>query len=106
MLALTAQQTSYDIKYYTNDWWHRILFASQLAIYAMLAALSGSFNVGWQVSFDAMNPFVGDNTELTGEAIRENEVNSMAKSFGGVNAILVASRLFLLAQHLRGSDLN
>ncbi|KIO30449.1 hypothetical protein M407DRAFT_154030 [Tulasnella calospora MUT 4182] len=98
---LWATQTTYDIKYYTNDWWHRALFASQLGIYAILAAFSGSFNVGWEVDSDAMDPFVGNNTALTGQAIRQNEVNSMTKSFRGVNIILFLSRLLLLAQYLR-----
>ncbi|KAG9042156.1 hypothetical protein FS837_011231 [Tulasnella sp. UAMH 9824] len=98
---LWATQTTYDIKYYTNDWWHRALFASQLGIYAILAAFSGSFNVGWEVDGDAMDPFVGNNTALTAQAIRQNEVNSMTKSFRGVNIILFFSRLFLLAQYLR-----
>ncbi|KAG8935213.1 hypothetical protein FRC01_005469 [Tulasnella sp. 417] len=98
---LWATQTAYDIQYSTNDWWHRILFACQLAIYAALAAFSGSFNVGWQLSSSAMNPFVGDTTELTGQAIREYEVNSMVKTFKAVNIILFVSRLLLFAQQIR-----
>ncbi|KIO30430.1 hypothetical protein M407DRAFT_20494 [Tulasnella calospora MUT 4182] len=98
---LWATQTTYDIRYYTNDWWHRILFASQLAIYAMLAALSGSFNMGWQLSSDARN-LSGENiNDLTNQAIHENEMNSMVKTFEGINIVLFASRLFLFAQYLR-----
>ncbi|KAG9029105.1 hypothetical protein FS837_003638 [Tulasnella sp. UAMH 9824] len=75
---LWATQTTYDIKYYTNDWWHRAFFASQLGIYAILAAFSGSFNVGWEVDGDAMDPFVGNNTALTAQAIRQNESSGTA----------------------------
>ncbi|KAG8940002.1 hypothetical protein FRC04_005687 [Tulasnella sp. 424] len=98
---LWATQTTYDIKYYTNDWWHRALFASQLAIYTILAALSGSFNIGWEISGDAMSPFTGNNTALTGQAIRENEVLSMKRSLIGINIVLFISRMFLLLQYLR-----
>lgn len=100
------RQTTYDIKYYTNDWWHRGLFASQLAIYAILAAVSGSFNIGWQISSDAMNPFIGDNTYLTGKAILENEILSMKKSLSGVNIILFVSRMLLFLQYLRGMSMT
>ncbi|KAG8959655.1 hypothetical protein FRC05_007599 [Tulasnella sp. 425] len=93
--------TTYDIKYYTNDWWHRALFASQLAIYVVLAALSGSFNVGWEPNGDTMNPFTGNNTALTGKAIRENEVLSMKTSLSGIIMVLFISRMFLLLQYLR-----
>ncbi|KAG9019441.1 hypothetical protein FRB90_002264 [Tulasnella sp. 427] len=98
---LWATQTAYDIKYYTNDWWHRALFASQLAIYAVLAAFSGSFNIGWEIDSDAMEPFTGNSTALTSQTIVENEVTSMEKSFKGVNIILFASRLLLFAQYMR-----
>ncbi|KAG8938797.1 hypothetical protein FRC04_007526, partial [Tulasnella sp. 424] len=98
---LWATQTTYDIKYYTNDWWHRALFASQLAIYVVLAALSGSFNVGWEPNGDTMNPFTGNNTALTGKAIRENEVLSMKTSLSGIIMVLFISRMFLLLQYLR-----
>lgn len=53
-----------------------------------------------------MNPFTGNNTELTSQAIRESELNSMTKSFIGINATLFVSRMLLLAQYLRGSDLS
>ncbi|KIO30446.1 hypothetical protein M407DRAFT_20506 [Tulasnella calospora MUT 4182] len=98
---LWATQTTYDIKYYTNDWWHRGLFASQLAIYAILAAVSGSFNIGWEISSDAMHPFTGNNTALTGKAIRENEVLSMKNSLIGVNIVMFVSRMLLFVQYLR-----
>lgn len=97
-------QTTYDIKYYTNDWWHRGLFACQLTIYAILAAVSGSFDIGWEISSDAMNPFTGNTTALTGEAIRENKILSMEKSLSGVNIILFVSRMLLFVQYIRGSQ--
>ncbi|KAG9019442.1 hypothetical protein FRB90_002265 [Tulasnella sp. 427] len=98
---LWATQTSYDIKYYTNDWWHRALFASQLAIYAILAAFSGSFNVGWELDNDATDPFTGNSTALTSQTIVQNSENSIEKSFRGVNILLCISRLLLFAQYVR-----
>ncbi|KAG8940004.1 hypothetical protein FRC04_005689 [Tulasnella sp. 424] len=98
--------TTYDIKYYTNDWWHRVLFASQLGVYAILAAFSGSFNVGWEISSDTMDIFTGNATALTAEAITTNEKNSMVKSFTGVNIMLFISRMLLFAQYLRGRSLR
>ncbi|KAG8973239.1 hypothetical protein FRC05_008953 [Tulasnella sp. 425] len=96
-----ARQTTYDIKYYTNDWWHRALFVSQLGVYAILAACSGSFNVGWEISSDTMNIFTGNAAALTAEVIKTNEENSMVRSFMGVNIMLFISRMLLLAQYLR-----
>ncbi|KIO30444.1 hypothetical protein M407DRAFT_20504 [Tulasnella calospora MUT 4182] len=48
-----------------------------------------------------MNPFTGNNTALTGEAIRENEVLSMKNSLTGVNIVLFVSRMLLFLQYLR-----
>ncbi|KAG9019443.1 hypothetical protein FRB90_002266 [Tulasnella sp. 427] len=98
---LWATQTTYDIKYYTNDWWHRVFFASQLGVYAVLASFSGSFNVGWKVNPDALAIFVGNSTELTAEAMLENQEILIEKSFRGINVMLFISRLFLLVQYLR-----
>ncbi|KAG8973238.1 hypothetical protein FRC05_008952 [Tulasnella sp. 425] len=98
---LWATQTTYQIKYYTNDWWHRALFVSLLGIYAALAACSGSFSVGWEINSDTMNIFTGNATSLTAEVIRTNEENSMVRSFEGVNIVLFFSRMLLLVQHLR-----
>ncbi|KAG9019437.1 hypothetical protein FRB90_002260 [Tulasnella sp. 427] len=98
---LWATQTSYDIKYYTNDWWHRALFVSQLAIYAILAAFSGSFNVGWELDNNATEPFTGNNTAPTNQTIAQNSENSIVKSFRGVNILLCISRLLLFAQYVR-----
>lgn len=60
--------------------------------------------MGWELSFDVMNPFIGNQTVLTGQAIRENELNTMTNSFRSVNAVLFISRTLLLAQYLRGVD--
>ncbi|KAG8940005.1 hypothetical protein FRC04_005690 [Tulasnella sp. 424] len=98
---LWATQTIYDVKYYTNDWFHRILFVCQLGVYASLAAFSGSFNVGWEINSDTMNIFTGNVTALTAEAITTDEENSMIQSFRGVNFILSISRILLLIQYLR-----
>ncbi|KAG8959653.1 hypothetical protein FRC05_007597 [Tulasnella sp. 425] len=98
---LWATQTTYDIRYYTNDWWHRILFASQLGVYAILAAFSGSFNVGWQLDSDAMDVFKGNATELTAQAMDGNQEYLITKSFRAVNALLFTSRMLLFAQYVR-----
>lgn len=102
----SAPQTIYDVKYYTNDWFHRILFICQLGVYASLAAFSGSFNVGWEINSDTMNIFTGNVTALTAEAITTDEENSMIQSFRGVNFILSISRILLLIQYLRGRSLR
>lgn len=98
---LWATQTTYDIRYYTNDWWHRLLFASQLGVYAILAAFSGSFNVSWQVDPDATAVFKGNVTELTGEALDQNQEYLITKSFRGINVMLFISRMLLFAQYVR-----
>ncbi|KAG9043731.1 hypothetical protein FS837_009198 [Tulasnella sp. UAMH 9824] len=98
---LWATQTTYDIRYYTNDWWHRVLFASQLGIYALLAGLSGSFNVSWQVDPNATDVFKGNVTELTAQAMDANQEYLITKSFRGINALLFISRMLLFAQYLR-----
>ncbi|KAG8935218.1 hypothetical protein FRC01_005474 [Tulasnella sp. 417] len=98
---LWATQTTYDIRYYTNDWWHRVLFASQLGVYALLAAFSGSFNVGWQVDPDSTDVFKGNVTTLTGEAMDANQEYLITKSFRGINALLFLSRMLLFMQYVR-----
>ncbi|KIO30442.1 hypothetical protein M407DRAFT_5644 [Tulasnella calospora MUT 4182] len=98
---LWATQTTYDIRYYTNDWWHRVLFASQLGVYAILAAFSGSFNISWQVNPDATDVFKGNATALTAEAMDANQEYLITKSFRGINAMLFISRTLLFAQYVR-----
>ncbi|KIO30438.1 hypothetical protein M407DRAFT_5641 [Tulasnella calospora MUT 4182] len=98
---LWATQTTYDIRYYTNDWWHRILFASQLGVYALLAAFSGSFNISWQIDTDATDVFKGNVTELTGQAMDANQEYLITKSFRSINALLFISRMLLFAQYVR-----
>ncbi|KAG8960394.1 hypothetical protein FRC05_006953 [Tulasnella sp. 425] len=98
---LWATQTTYDIKYYTNDWWHRVLFASQLGVYALLASFSGAFNVGWKVHPESLDLFVGNTTRLTVDAMVDNQEISIEKSFRGINLMLFISRMFLLLQYLR-----
>ncbi|KAG8935217.1 hypothetical protein FRC01_005473 [Tulasnella sp. 417] len=98
---LWATQTTYDTKYYTNDWWHRFFFASQLGVYAVLASFSGSFNVAWKVHPEALDIFVGNSTALTAEAMIQNQEILIEKSFRGINMMLFLSRMFLLAQYVR-----
>ncbi|KAG8940000.1 hypothetical protein FRC04_005685 [Tulasnella sp. 424] len=98
---LWATQTTYDIRYYTNDWWHHLLFACQLSVYSILAALSGSFNVSWQVNPDATEVFKGNVTELTGNTMDANQEYLIKKSFRGINFMLFISRMLLLAQYIR-----
>ncbi|KAG8926507.1 hypothetical protein FRC00_002859, partial [Tulasnella sp. 408] len=100
---LWATQTTYDIRYYTNDWWHRILFASQLGVYAILAAFSGSFNVSWQVDPNATEVFKGNATTLTAQAMDANQEYMITKSFRGINAMLCISRSLLFAQYVRAT---
>ncbi|KIO30437.1 hypothetical protein M407DRAFT_20499 [Tulasnella calospora MUT 4182] len=98
---LWATQTTYDIKYYTNDWWHRFFFGSQLGVYAVLASFSGSFNVAWKVHPVDLDIFVGDSGKLTGEAMLRNQDILIARSFRGINMTLFLSRMFLLVQYVR-----
>ncbi|KAG8938796.1 hypothetical protein FRC04_007525 [Tulasnella sp. 424] len=98
---LWATQATYDIRYYTNDWWHHLLFACQLGVYAILAALSGSFNVSWQVNPDATAVFKGNATELTGNTMDANQEYLIKKSFRGINVMLFISRMLLFAQYVR-----
>lgn len=34
----------YSLKYYTNDWWHRLIFIIQLLTYGALAAYTTGFD--------------------------------------------------------------
>ncbi|KAG9043733.1 hypothetical protein FS837_009200 [Tulasnella sp. UAMH 9824] len=98
---LWATQTTYDIKYYTNDWWHRMFFASQLGVYAVLCSFSGSFNIAWKVHPESLDIFVGNSTKLTADAMVQSQEISIEKSFSGINMTLFLSRMFLLAQYVR-----
>lgn len=103
---LWATQTTYDIRYYTDDLIHRLCFVLQLAIYAILAACSGSFNVGWQLRPEWTEVFRGNATTLTFEAMEANQKNSITKSFRSINFWLFISRLLLLFQYTRGRFLH
>lgn len=102
---LWATQTSYDIRFYTHDWVHRFCFVAQLGIYAILAACSGSFNVGWNLSQDWAEAPKGNVSALTAQTMDQNQRDLITKTFRAINIWLFASRLLLLCQYALGGSL-
>ncbi|KIO30441.1 hypothetical protein M407DRAFT_20501 [Tulasnella calospora MUT 4182] len=98
---LWATQAAYDIRFYTHDWFHRICFVIQLGIYAIIAACSGSFNVGWKVAPGWTKVFTDGVTALTAQAMEGNQKYLITKSFRGINIWLFLSRMLLSAQYWR-----
>jgi len=43
-IQLWASQLVYDLKFFTNDWFHRICFVIQLLVYGALAAFTNKFD--------------------------------------------------------------
>lgn len=103
---LWATQTTYDIRYYTDDWWHRFCFVAQLGVYAIIAACSGTFNIGWKIFAAWTETFKGDATTLTYEAMRANRKYTIMKSFTSINIWLFVSRMLLCIQYARGKSLH
>lgn len=58
--------------------------------------------MSWQLDSSATEVFKGNVTELTGEAMDQNQEYLITKSFKGINMLLFMSRMLLFAQYLRG----
>ncbi|KAG8927225.1 hypothetical protein FRC02_008358 [Tulasnella sp. 418] len=97
---LWASQATYDIKFYTNDWWHRLFFILQLCVYGGLAAFTSDFDIFWGLS-EGEDIFVGDAGRLTAQAIAENTIRKKQLSFMGIALVIAISRSLLLIQYLR-----
>ncbi|KAG8945850.1 hypothetical protein FRC03_001624 [Tulasnella sp. 419] len=100
MWQLWASQASYDIKFYMNDWWHRLFFILQLCTYGGLAAFTSDFDIFWAFDPDG-EVFVGDANGLTAQAIAQNRYRKKQLSFMGISLVIAISRSFLLLQYLR-----
>ncbi|KAG8941446.1 hypothetical protein FRC03_004522, partial [Tulasnella sp. 419] len=100
MWQLWASQACYDIKFYTNDWWHRIFFILQICTYGGLAAFTSDFDVFWGLRSN-QRIFVGNVKELTAEVIAKNLYKKRHLSFMGIALVMAISRCLLLLQYLR-----
>ncbi|KAG8929898.1 hypothetical protein FRC02_004906 [Tulasnella sp. 418] len=100
MWQLWASQARYDIKFYTNDWWHRIFFILQICTYGGLAAFTSDFDVFWGLRSN-QRIFVGNVKELTAEVIAKNLYKKRHLSFMGIALVMAISRCLLLLQYLR-----
>lgn len=100
----------YDLKYRTNDWWHRAFFFFQLSTYAALASFSGSFNGAQAMSCPLSRT---NSTALSlvswllsdGADVASTERSAEASDFKGVNLVLMTcNRILLLIQYLRSKS--
>ncbi|KAG8964155.1 hypothetical protein FRC03_002163 [Tulasnella sp. 419] len=99
MWQLWANQVTYDIQFYTNDWFHRLVFVSQLGIYAALASFNDKFDVLWRLRESGRSAGF-----FTLEDFHQMRLNSERKtdlSFDTISIILGISRTLLVVQYFR-----
>ncbi|KAG8931939.1 hypothetical protein FRC02_001909 [Tulasnella sp. 418] len=95
MWQLWADQITYDIQFYTNDWFHRLIFISQLGIYAGLSSFTNEFDILWGLKGKTVRYWRSDDDKL--EYIRKANL-----SFDGISCVLAISRGLLIVQYMRG----
>ncbi|CAE7226255.1 unnamed protein product [Rhizoctonia solani] len=102
-----VSQVSYDIRFYSNDWVHRICVFLQLCVFGTLAAFTSKFDI---------TAFLGSNNDdlaqraldaFKGTSLAQQEANERAAqripeiSFLGIALVVGASRVLLCIQYIR-----
>lgn len=87
---LWAAQVAYDTKYYTNDWFHRIMLGAQLTIFGSLSAFTQNFD-----------PF-SKHVDPTKSRLEDFVADQYSrKSMLGISALFAAARLLLVISYVR-----
>ncbi|KAH7104224.1 hypothetical protein BKA62DRAFT_498704 [Auriculariales sp. MPI-PUGE-AT-0066] len=87
---LWAAQVLYDTKYYSNDWFHRIMLLLQLVTFAALSAFTKDF--------DAFNKNIDPHAAPLDEFAA---VNYSRKTNLGISALFAGARLLLVISYIR-----
>ncbi|KZW02515.1 hypothetical protein EXIGLDRAFT_734624 [Exidia glandulosa HHB12029] len=92
---LWVAQVSYDTKFYTNDWFHRIMLVFQFIAFGALASFTDGFDILFGITHDATT----DPVDLQ----VEDEYNSRA--FRAICLVFGITRFLLAIQYIRVSRL-
>ncbi|EJD47708.1 hypothetical protein AURDEDRAFT_151245 [Auricularia subglabra TFB-10046 SS5] len=92
---LWVSQVLYDTKYYTNDWWHRIMLILQFVAFGALASFTEGFDIFNGITHDATT----DGVEL------QVEDAYVARAFKAICLVFGFTRFLLAIQYIRVSRL-
>ncbi|KAH7333927.1 hypothetical protein B0J17DRAFT_118509 [Rhizoctonia solani] len=102
-----VSQVSYDIRFYSNDWFHRVLVFLQLCVFGALAAFTSKFDVTAFVGSDDGDPAQRALDNFNRVSQDQQEANELAAqripeiSFFGIALVVGISRLLLFIQYIR-----
>ncbi|KAF8597704.1 hypothetical protein BDV93DRAFT_527205 [Ceratobasidium sp. AG-I] len=102
-----VSQVSYDIRFYSNDWFHRCMVFLQLCTFGALAAFTNKFDVTAYVGGDDSDPFQTQLDNLEGVSKSQQDANQAASnripelSFLGIAVLIGISRALLCLQYIR-----
>ncbi|QRW10054.1 Serine/threonine-protein kinase [Ceratobasidium sp. AG-Ba] len=102
-----VSQVSYDIRFYSNDWFHRIFVFLQLCVFGALSAFTNKFDVTAFVGPKNDDPFEALLFKLTGMSPAQQAAQETAddrypqNAFIGIAFIIGVSRLLLFIQYIR-----
>ncbi|KAF8597707.1 hypothetical protein BDV93DRAFT_610240 [Ceratobasidium sp. AG-I] len=100
-------QVSYDIRFYSNDWFHRCMIFLQLCTFGALAAFTNHFDVTAYVGSDDRDPDQATLDDMLGVSASQQFANETASnripqlSFFGIALLIGISRALLCLQHAR-----
>ncbi|KAG8731656.1 hypothetical protein FRC11_003039 [Ceratobasidium sp. 423] len=102
-----VSQVSYDIRFYSNDWFHRICVFLQLCVFGALAAFTSKFDVTAFVGSNVSDPAQQALDNFNGVSQDQQTANELAAqrvpeiSFFGIALVLGISRVLLCIQYIR-----
>ncbi|KAF8597706.1 hypothetical protein BDV93DRAFT_610239 [Ceratobasidium sp. AG-I] len=102
-----VSQVSYDIRFYSNDWFHRCMIFLQLCTFGALAAFTNHFDVTAYVGRDDKDPNQAKLDALQGVSESQQDANLEASSripelsFVGIALLIAISRALLCVQYVR-----
>ncbi|KAG8744234.1 hypothetical protein FRC10_010596 [Ceratobasidium sp. 414] len=102
-----VSQVSYDIRFYSNDWFHRIFVFLQLCIFGALSAFTNNFDVTAYVGAESSDPFVTILNQIKGLSAAQQAANEVAGdrypqiAFIGIAFVIGISRALLCIQYIR-----
>ncbi|EUC64527.1 low temperature requirement protein LtrA [Rhizoctonia solani AG-3 Rhs1AP] len=100
-------QVSYDIRFYSNDWMHRICVFLQLCVFGALAAFTSKFDVTAFVGSDDRDPAQTALDNFNGVSQDQQMANNLVAqripeiSFFGIALVVGISRVLLCLQYVR-----
>ncbi|KAB5590533.1 hypothetical protein CTheo_6032 [Ceratobasidium theobromae] len=102
-----VSQVSYDIRFYSNDWFHRVLVFLQLCVFGSLSAFTSKFDVTAYVGGADIDPNQRILDQINGVSAAQQAANEAANeripqlSFFGIALVIGISRAMLCAQYIR-----